>query len=182
MDGTFGKYARREFYRLLTRVAAKAGGYTAAIAGGLWALATLRFSFSNVIPGSGRRLIVGPLRQFVDNRVDGRFKESHRLWLVRAVAKGEERIYALDATCTHLGCQLVWDESRGRFRCPCHGSEFSPEGKVLSGPASRPLARFAIRLRLDEQIEVDTSIRFAGEPYAGDPVGSFVSVERPPEA
>jgi cytochrome b6-f complex iron-sulfur subunit len=179
MEDFLGRYARRELWRLVTRLAGKGGAYVAAIGGGLWGLAIFRFSFSNVLPGGGSRLIVGPIRQFRHREVDGRFQETHRLWLVRGVAEGQQRIYALDATCTHLGCQVTWDENRRRFRCPCHGSEFSPKGKNLVGPASRPLTRFAIRLRPDDQIEVDTSVRFPGGVYAGDPPGSFVAIEEP---
>ena len=41
--------------------------------------------------------------------------------------------------CTHLGCHYNWDAQRGQFVCPCHGSIFTPEGKVVGGPAPRPL-------------------------------------------
>lgn len=35
--------------------------------------------------------------------------------------------------CTHMGCIL--DLSGNKLLCPCHGSEFSLDGKVLEGPA-----------------------------------------------
>lgn len=41
--------------------------------------------------------------------------------------------------CTHLGCYYDWDPAGKRFACPCHGSIFAPTGKVLGGPAPRPL-------------------------------------------
>ena len=41
--------------------------------------------------------------------------------------------------CTHLGCYFSWNEEAGRFECPCHASVFSITGKVLGGPAPRPL-------------------------------------------
>jgi Rieske Fe-S protein len=49
---------------------------------------------------------------------------------------------ALDATCTHLGCEVAFAAERGRIECPCHGAKFDPTGEVLSGPARRPLGRF----------------------------------------
>ncbi len=32
------------------------------------------------------------------------------------------------------------------MRCPCHGSRYSAEGKVIHGPARDPLPRFGISL------------------------------------
>jgi len=47
---------------------------------------------------------------------------------------------ALHLECTHKGCQ-VRPTAQG-FSCPCHGSEFSPGGKVVSEPADQPLYQF----------------------------------------
>ena len=47
---------------------------------------------------------------------------------------------ALDAVCPHLGCLVRQKEAGGSgFRCPCHGSEFGPDGELERGPADRPL-------------------------------------------
>jgi len=44
---------------------------------------------------------------------------------------------ALSLTCTHLGCTL--EQKAGIFSCPCHGSRFDENGKVLHGPATKAL-------------------------------------------
>jgi cytochrome b6-f complex iron-sulfur subunit len=49
-------------------------------------------------------------------------------------------ISAVLASCTHQGCQP--EPVADRLACPCHGSEFAFDGRVLQGPADRPLTRY----------------------------------------
>ena len=37
--------------------------------------------------------------------------------------------------CTHLGCALIYNKEEETFECPCHGSIYNKEGKVIIGPA-----------------------------------------------
>jgi cytochrome b6-f complex iron-sulfur subunit len=48
--------------------------------------------------------------------------------------------YGLNAVCTHLGCVVPWSAASNKFMCPCHGSQYSPDGAVVRGPAPLPLA------------------------------------------
>lgn len=41
--------------------------------------------------------------------------------------------------CPHMGCALKWNEAEGTWDCPCHGSRFTKEGRLLDGPAQGDL-------------------------------------------
>ena len=52
--------------------------------------------------------------------------------------RGTLRAFAI--TCPHLGCSYAFDDGKQHFVCPCHGSEFALDGRVLHGPATSPLS------------------------------------------
>jgi glycine/D-amino acid oxidase-like deaminating enzyme/nitrite reductase/ring-hydroxylating ferredoxin subunit len=45
------------------------------------------------------------------------------------------------ALCTHLGCHIQWNSTEQCWDCPCHGSQFAPDGAVINGPAIFPLKK-----------------------------------------
>jgi len=49
------------------------------------------------------------------------------------------RLSVVSARCTHMGCTVTWNEEESSWDCPCHGSRFAPDGRVLHGPALHPL-------------------------------------------
>lgn len=48
-------------------------------------------------------------------------------------------LHAVSATCPHMGCTLAFNPAERSWDCPCHGSRFGVDGKVLNGPAIRDL-------------------------------------------
>jgi Rieske Fe-S protein len=63
-----------------------------------------------------------------------------------AVYKDEtEKIHAFSAVCPHLGCYVRWNGDEKSFDCPCHGSRFTCEGKVVNGPAISDLTPLEVR-------------------------------------
>ncbi|MGC9539557.1 FAD-dependent oxidoreductase [Streptomyces sp. UG1] len=57
-----------------------------------------------------------------------------------AVHRDEDgELHALSAKCTHLGCLVAFNRAERAWECPCHGSRFAPDGRVVQGPAVRPL-------------------------------------------
>ena len=48
--------------------------------------------------------------------------------------------YGINAVCTHLGCVVPWNKAENKFLCPCHGSQYNAQGRVVRGPAPLSLA------------------------------------------
>ena len=55
---------------------------------------------------------------------------------------GQDAFTALFGVCTHQACNITGYAS-GTYVCPCHGSEFTTNGSVISGPAPAPLRQFS---------------------------------------
>jgi thiosulfate dehydrogenase [quinone] large subunit len=51
---------------------------------------------------------------------------------------------AFNATCPHQGCPVRFQGASDGFRCPCHGSHFTSQGKVTNGPATRNLTEVKV--------------------------------------
>jgi cytochrome b6-f complex iron-sulfur subunit len=60
-----------------------------------------------------------------------------------------KNLVAVNPTCTHAGCKVDWKASENGFLCPCHQSAFAIDGKVLQGPATKPLATYAVKIEGD---------------------------------
>jgi cytochrome b6-f complex iron-sulfur subunit len=64
--------------------------------------------------------------------------------------------YGLNAVCTHLGCVVPWSAPNKKFMCPCHGSQYAPDGHVVRGPAPLPLALAHCDVNADGKIVFTT--------------------------
>lgn len=55
------------------------------------------------------------------------------------IASREGRYLVITSDCTHWGCTVGYNAGVNEWQCPCHGSRFAVDGKVLEGPAEDPL-------------------------------------------
>ena len=132
-------------------------GFAAATVAGL--TATARFIFPNVLFEPPTRFKAGDPSSY-SLGVDERWKEKYGVWIVRNI----DSVYALVATCTHLGCTPNWLPAQNKFKCPCHGSGYYVSGINFEGPTPRPLERTEITLSPDDgQIVVDKAVRYLYE-------------------
>lgn len=132
---------------------------------------TIRFFYPRVLYEPPTKYKIGYPIDYAPG-VSERFKKQFRVWVVREV----DKLYVIQAKCTHLGCTPNWLASEGKFKCPCHGSGFTPDGVNIEGPAPRPLERMKVTLSEDGQIMVDESVRFRGERGEWGKPGAFITV------
>lgn len=86
---------------------------------------------------------------FADTTHDAYIHETtlHNVWVVK---NSQNDISVYSPICPHLGCRYDWDAGNDHFVCPCHGSVFSKDGKVLAGPSPRPLDTLPTRIENGE--------------------------------
>ena len=68
------------------------------------------------------------------------------------IANADGHVYAIDDTCTHMGCSLATGELDGTtITCRCHGSKFDvTSGSVLRGPAQEPVRSRLVEVQSGE--------------------------------
>ena len=114
---------------------------------GLGAVGVLRFLLLNVFYERSRVFRIGKAREYSLNAVT--FLPEQKAY----VCRDAEGIYVISAVCTHLGC--VVSRKSDRFECPCHGSVYDREGRVVKGPAPSALKWFKVVESLDGELMVD---------------------------
>jgi Rieske Fe-S protein len=60
---------------------------------------------------------------------------------IAACRDKDGELHLHSASCTHLGCVVHWNTLEQCWDCPCHGSQFAPDGTALNGPAVTALAK-----------------------------------------
>jgi len=139
-------------------------GWGGAVFIGLTSLAAFlfvlfRMLFPSVRPGKSGRFKIGRDNEFPAGTI--KYFGAEKVY----VFSDAEGMYAISAVCTHLGC-VVNKEETG-FTCPCHGSRYHPDGKVMKGAAPRDLPWYRIsrlpsgRLIVDKKQVVKPGVKFS---------------------
>lgn len=73
------------------------------------------------------------------------FAPSRSIWKLQLAVNGLEAVFNLltpsKPRCPHLGCALKWNPAERTWDCPCHGSRFDKEGRLLDNPANGDLKK-----------------------------------------
>lgn len=141
--------ARRSFFAWLILASAGLIGISLAVPlGGYVASPALkRREKSWVDVGPVADLPVGePAQRDVVMTIADGYQEVAAVKGVWALRREADEVTVYSPICTHLGCGFRWDGEEKKFKCPCHGSMFDTEGKVVGGPAPRPLDRLPVKI------------------------------------
>ena len=110
---------------------ARAAFWTTAGALGFAALGVARMPKPGVLPGQSAAVKIGPPGEYPVSAEPVRVPGQNLFVLHDA-----DGFAAVAAVCTHLGC--IVSVSPDGFECPCHGSRFARDGRVVRGPAPSP--------------------------------------------
>ncbi|MFH0930713.1 MAG: Rieske 2Fe-2S domain-containing protein [Candidatus Zixiibacteriota bacterium] len=146
------KISRRKFFLWVGW-----GGLITSLVGSF--LGTARFLFPKVLLEPPSSFKLGKPEDYGEGSIT--FSEEHNIFILHEKAGFK----ALSAVCTHVGCIVYWNQDQNKFICPCHGSIFSRNGKVLRGAAIGPLKSFSIKLAKDRRLLVDTRKTVKKEDY-----------------
>jgi cytochrome b6-f complex iron-sulfur subunit len=130
---------RREFF--LTGCAA------VGLASAGFVVSTFRYLVPTVLYEPPARFTIGNPGTFPPGSVT--FLEDRRLFLFN----GTDGFFTVSSVCTHLGCNVK--RAATGFECPCHGSRFDENGRVVQGPAPAALAWYALSLSPRGELIVD---------------------------
>jgi cytochrome b6-f complex iron-sulfur subunit len=135
------RISRRDFLKLA------ADGFLG-LAGLLGLVGLVRYFSYRSAPSAPQEFDLGPAAAFPPG------SRTLRLEIPAVITNRSGEIRAYSLVCTHLGCTVELDGEG--FACPCHGSRFDPEGRVLAGPASQSLHRLRVEIQEDDNLVVFT--------------------------
>ncbi len=68
-------------------------------------------------------------------------EEGHKIGLYK---DQNGALHGVNPSCTHLHCDVSWNNAEQSWDCPCHGARYSMDGKVMTGPADRDLEQITL--------------------------------------
>jgi nitrite reductase/ring-hydroxylating ferredoxin subunit len=118
-----------------------------------------------------RPIEIGTMADYPKDVISEKYIQ-HDIFVIRHQGK----VFACTAVCPHKASFLLLDpKDPTRIICSSHDWKFTPEGLPLRPPARRPLVRYAIAVKENDRIWVDTSRQF--QPAQWDDAACFLGVK-----
>ena len=99
--------------------------------------------FGNMVKEAGYSLIINKLKESPEHLQDIEINQGKIVEIdgVKVGVYKDEKgdIHAIKPVCSHLGCELSWNNLDKTWDCPCHGSRFSYDGKSLYEPSIKDI-------------------------------------------
>lgn len=57
----------------------------------------------------------------------------------------DDHYHIVSTVCTHMKCMVMWNNDEKSWDCPCHGSRFTYDGVVITGPANSDLESYTYK-------------------------------------
>ena len=127
------------------------------------------------LPLESTTFTAGRVSDYPETGVSRDFKPNYSVFLVRLP---DDKLVALSAVDSHLGCIVNWLPDRQQFQDPCHGTRYDMTGVNRIGPGPRPLERFKIYVDGDNVV-VDTSVKFQQELGQWKLTDSYIDLAAP---
>jgi Rieske Fe-S protein len=70
---------------------------------------------------------------------------NHNLTKLGVYLDEKNIFHCIKPICTHLGCEVKFNEAEKTWDCRCHGSRFDMFGNIIQGPATIPLKYYCIK-------------------------------------
>ena len=102
-----------------------------------------RWELGEMIKETTNSLIINKFKDAKENLLDVKKGEGKIVEIqdekVGVYKDDEGNLYKIKPICTHLGCELSWNNLEKTWDCPCHGSRFTYEGKSIYDPSIHDL-------------------------------------------
>ncbi len=89
----------------------------------------------------------GAPRRVIYKYLDERGYSVEQIRRAAFVVRDGNELVVLSPVCTHMGCNVGFNDAANLFECPCHGGKYDASGRVVDGPPPQPLRRFKTRVR-----------------------------------
>ena len=106
---------------------------------------------------------IGPADDYRAGTASVRFWHTYGI----VIANDSGPVMAIRPRCTHKGCLAQWQGEHLSYECPCHGSKFDLIGRVIKGPAVKPLPAVLCVKQEDGTLTVDLDKLYAAEAALG---------------